>query len=159
MKKRVAKQGEKIYLIKATLSDEDGRVRGQPYRVLAAPEELTLYNLAEVIVDSFDYDFDHAFGFYNDIKRWTDSVEGYELFADIGEESKFKGVKETKVNEVFNKNRKNMLFLFDYNDAWHFIVELKGVESPKEKDKYPFILESFGDAPPQYRRLNGGYEP
>jgi len=153
MKKRRAKQGERIYIIRATLSDWRGRVKGQPYRVLAIPEELTLYNLAETIVDSFDFDFDHAFGFYNNIKKWTKSVEGYELFADTGEESGSKGVEKTKVNEVFDKIKKKMLFLFDYGDEWHFIVELKGVEPSKDRERYPFIMESFGDTPPQYGRL------
>ena len=150
MRKRKAKQGEKIYLIKATLSDWLSRVGGQPYRVLAIPEGLTLYNLAEAIVDSFDFNFDHCFGFYDNIKRWTESYEGYELFADIGEESEFKGVERTKVKEVFDKIEKKMLFLFDYGDNWHFIVELTGFESPKEGGKYPFVLESVEDAPPQY---------
>ena len=150
MRKRRTKQGEKIYLIKATLSDWLSRVGGQPYRVLAIPEGLTLYNLAEAIVDSFDFIFDHCFGFYNNIKRWTDSDEGYELFADIGEESRFKGVEKTKVNKVFDKIGKKMLFLFDYGYEWHFIVELIGVESHKEVEKYPFVLGSVGDAPPQY---------
>jgi len=151
MKKRKAKQGEKIHLIKVTLSDWYGRVRGMPYRILAVPEGSTLYNLAEVIVDSFDFDFDHCFGFYDNIKRWTESTEGYELFADIGEESKFKSVKRTKINEVFDKIKKKMLFLFDYGDEWHFIVELKGIESPEEDAKYPLVAKSVGEAPPQYR--------
>ncbi|MCD6189708.1 MAG: hypothetical protein J7J97_05935 [Thermococcus sp.] len=69
MKRRKAKQGEKIYLIKVTLSNWYGHVRGMPYRVLAVPEEFTLYDLAEAIVDSFGFDFDHAFGFYNNIKE------------------------------------------------------------------------------------------
>ncbi len=43
-----------------------------------------------------------------------------------------------------------MLFLFDYGDEWHFIVELKVVESPKAGEKYPLVTESLGDAPPQY---------
>jgi len=150
MRKRKARQDEKIYLIKAILSDGYGRVRGQPYRVLAIPEGLTLYKLAEAIVYSFDFNFDHCFGFYDNIKRWTESYEGYELFADIGEESEFRGVERSKVKEVFDKIEKKMLFLFDYGDNWHFIVELTGFESPKEGEKYPFVLESVGDAPPQY---------
>lgn len=150
MRKRKAKQGEKIYLIKAILSDWYGHVRGMPYRTLAIPEEFTLYSLAEAIVDSFNFDFDHAFGFYNNIKRWIVSDEGYELFADIGEESEFNGVKRTKVNEVFNETNKKMLFLFDYGDEWHFIVELKGIEASKEDAKYPLVVESVGEAPPQY---------
>ena len=84
MKTRDVKQGEKAYLIKTTLSDRYGKVRGQPLRVLAIPEYFTLYSLAETIVDSFGFDFDHPFGFYDNIKRWSHSDEGYELFADIG---------------------------------------------------------------------------
>jgi hypothetical protein len=150
MKKRKAKQGEKIYLIKATLSDWYLRVKNQPFRILAMAEEFTLYGLAEAIVDSFDFDFDHVFGFYDNIKKWPNSKEGYELFADIGEESKFKGVKGTRVNKVFDKVKKKMLFLFDYGDEWHFIVELKGIELAQEGEEYPFVVESVGDAPPQY---------
>ena len=154
MKKRKAKQGEKIYLIKATLSDWYGHIKGMPYRILAIPEGFTLYNLAEAIVDSFDFYFDHAFGFYNNIKRWTESTEGYELFADIGEESEFKGVKRTKINKVFDKIKKKMLFLFDYGDKWHFIVELKGIELPEEGAEYPLVVESVGKSPPQYGEMD-----
>ena len=67
MKTRDVKQGEKVYLIKTTLSDRYGKVRGQPLRVLAIPEYFTLYSLAETIVDSFGFDFDHPFGFYDNI--------------------------------------------------------------------------------------------
>ena len=150
MRKRNAKQGEKIYLIKATLSDWYGKVRGQPFRVLEIPGDFTLYSLAEAIVDSFGFYFDHPFGFYDNIKKWPDSNEGYELFADIGEESEFKCVKRTKISKAFDQIEKKMLFLFDYGDEWHFIVELKGIELSKEGEKYPFVVESIGGAPSQY---------
>jgi hypothetical protein len=150
MRKRNAKQGEKIYLIKVTLSDWYGKVRGQPFRVLKIPGDFTLYSLAEAIVDSFGFYFDHPFGFYDNIKKWPNSNEGYELFADIGEESEFKGVKRTKISKAFDQIEKKMLFLFDYGDEWHFIVELKGIELSKEGEKYPFIAESIGGAPSQY---------
>jgi len=147
MKKQNLKQ---IYLIKATLSDWQGKVEGKPFRVLAIPENFTLYKLAETIVDSFNFYFDHPFGFYDNIKKWNQSDEGYELFADMGEESEFKGVKKTKVNSVFNQIGKKMLFLFDYGDQWHFIIELKGIELAREGVRYPFIVESVGEAPSQY---------
>jgi len=35
-----------------------------------------------------------------------------------------------------------MLFLFDYGDEWHFIVELKGIELPKEGEQYPLVVKS-----------------
>lgn len=150
MRKSKAKPDEKICLMKVILSDWSGNVRGHPYRVMAVPQGFTLYRLAEDIVDSFGFYFDHPFGFYDNIKQWTKSKEGYELFADIGEESEFKGVERTKVNQVFSERNKKMLFLFDYGDEWHFIVELKGIESPRENQRYPFVAESVGDAPPQY---------
>lgn len=43
----------------------------------------TKFSLAESIVDSFNFYFDHCFGFYDNIERWIKSEEGYELFADI----------------------------------------------------------------------------
>jgi pRiA4b ORF-3-like protein len=89
-----------------------------------------LYSLVEATKYSFDFDFDHAFEFYHSIERFNDSVEVYELFAEIGEESKFKGEK-TKVKQAFDKLAKKMLFIFDYGDEWHFIVELEGTESAK----------------------------
>lgn len=150
MKGQSLKQTKNIYLIKAILSDWSGRVKGQPFRVLAIPEDYTLYKLAASILGSFDFYFDHPFGFYDNIKRWNQSEEGYELFADMGEESEFKGVKRTKVNKVFNQIGKKMLFLFDYGDEWHFIAELMGIESQKGGVRYPFIVESFGEAPSQY---------
>ncbi len=154
MIKHRAKQGERIYLIKVILSDWYGHIRGMPYRILAIPDGFTLYSLAEVIVGSFDFAFDHPFGFYDNIKRWTEAEEGYEIFADMGKGSEFKGVERTKVNEVFDKIKKRMLFLFDYGDEWHFIVELKGMESPNEEAKYPFVVESVGEAPPQYGEMD-----
>ena len=150
MRKSKAKPGEKICQVKATLSDWSGNVRGHPYRVIAVPERFTLYRLAEAIVDSFHFAFDHAFGFYDNITKWPNSNEAYELFADIGEESKFKGVKGARVGKVFDRVKKKMLFLFDYGDEWHFIVELTRIEMAKEGGEYPSVAESVGDAPPQY---------
>ncbi len=94
-------------MIKAILSDWEGRVRGKPYRILAIAGEFTLYALAESIVKAFDFDFDHAFGFYDNIKHWIDSRECYELFKDIEEDdwlepSPCKSVKKSRVNKVFD---------------------------------------------------------
>jgi hypothetical protein len=49
-----------------------------------------------------------------------------------------------------------MLFLFDYGDEWHFIVELKGIELPKEGEKYPLVVESVGGVPLQYGEADEG---
>jgi len=71
MKKHNIKNSN-IYPIKATLSDWQGKVEGKPFRVLATPKNFTLYKLPETIVDSFNFDFDHPFGFYDSIKKRSD---------------------------------------------------------------------------------------
>jgi len=158
MKMHREKQEEKICILKVTLSDVFGGVRGKPHRILAIPERFTLYRLAKEIVGAFDFDFDHCFGFFDNLKLWTESNECYELFKDIEKEQGLepthcKSVQKTRVGGVFNKIGRKMLFLFDYGDEWHFIVELKGLESPKQDIKYPLILESIGNVPPQYGEI------
>ncbi len=138
------KSGE-ILLLKVTLEWYRWTSRS-PYRVLAVPGNLTLYRLAKAIVDSFNFDFDHLFGFYNNIRNWTRSDIKYEL--NPGDEAE--DVKTTRVAKVFNRIRKRMLFLYDYGDEWHFIVTLVGRESPKEGMEYPAVVESVGEAPEQY---------
>ena len=75
-----------IYVLKATLTDWEARVRGQPYRVLAVRETSSLYDLALAINQAFGFDFDHAFGFFDNLKNPYGAKERYELFADLEED-------------------------------------------------------------------------
>jgi len=136
---------KKILVFRVTLTDLYGRVRGYPYRIIAVPEDFTLFDLAKTIIESFNFAFDHSFGFYDNIKQWSKSVEGYEYFTDLGEGRGFPGVKKTKITKAFDKQGKKMLFLFDYGDEWRFIVHFKEVQDASEKGKYPAIWEKSGD--------------
>jgi hypothetical protein len=71
------------------------------YRAFEIADTSSLYALAQVIVRSFDFDFDHAFGFYSKLKgNIYDSPVRYELFVDMGEgESEARSVKRTRVDE------------------------------------------------------------
>ncbi|MGI8527179.1 MAG: IS1096 element passenger TnpR family protein [Pseudolabrys sp.] len=85
----------------------------------------TLYALAQAIVRSFDFDFDHAFGFYSTLKgNIYASPVRYELFVDMGEsEGEARSVKRTRVVEAFPSVGTKMRFLFDYGDGWEFLVK------------------------------------
>jgi hypothetical protein len=156
MRKRVAKTDERIFIFKIIQSNLYGMVRGFPYRMLAIPEEFTLYQLAEAITEHFGFAFDHSFGFYSNLTHYYASDEGYELFADspetwqIDDEGKFGGVKKTRVNRVFTHLKKKMLFLFDYGDEWHFRVELTSIETALRGKPYPACIKSVGKARTQY---------
>ena len=121
-------------------------------RTIEVRSERTLEHLAKAILDAYDFYFDHAFGFYDDLKNYHDSAEKYTLFADmeddIGEEEG-QGVRKTKIGKVFAVGKK-MLFLFDYGDEWIFHVNCVSVGEPEKGRRYPITVESKGEAPPQY---------
>jgi len=151
MKKKLVVAGEKIFVFRVTVEDNPEIIRE-----LALLETQTLYTFAEAIIDSFDFDFDHCFGFFNNVDKWYQAERQYELFKDVGEECKpgTKGVKKTKIREAFEKDKK-MLFLFDYGDEWKFIVELvrKEEAAAGSRKKYPLLLKKVGESPEQYSPL------
>jgi len=122
------------------------------YRDLEIADTSTLYALAQAITRAFDFDFDHAFGFYDTLKGSIyDSPIRYELFADMGEsDGKARSVKRTRVVEAFPSTGTKMRFLFDYGDEWIFLVELIKRKPKEAKVKLPRLLTSAGKAPVQY---------
>lgn len=138
---------------KVIWSDRNGAVRNRPSRNIAVQDDATLYDLAAAVLGSFDFDMDHAFGFYDNLKNWARSQTGYELFADMGEKGRFAGVKRVRISKVFHTPKQKMLLLFDYGDEWHFVVQyIKEIDVPAG-GKPPIVLSSKGEAPSQY-----GYE-
>jgi hypothetical protein len=127
-------------------------LRPKLYRDIEIDSGKSLDDLAEGIVGAFDFDLDHAFGFYSKLTgHYYDSPIKYELFADLeGGESDAKSVKRTKVAQAFPDVGSKMLFLFDYGDQWQFKVEVIGLGEKVPKARYPRVIKSMGTAPPQY---------
>lgn len=112
---------------------------------------ITLYAFAKEIVSAFDFEFDHAFGFYDNIKDIRESSEAYTLFYDFGDpvNDNEKSVKKSYIYKVFQLNKK-MLFLFDYGDNWEFLVECCGIIEAEAGTRYPKVTKEQGEAPQQY---------
>src|SRR6516225_9086468 len=106
----------------------------------------------KAIVRFFDFDFDHAFGFYSGLKgNIHHSPAQYELFVDLGEgEGDARSVKRTRVAVAFPSVGAKMRFLFDYGDEWVFLVELVGRKPKDPKVRLPRLLLAAGKAPAQY---------
>ena len=122
------------------------------YRDFEIADTSTLYALAQAIVRCFDFDFDHAFGFYSKLKgNIYASPIRYELFVDMGEgEGEARSVKRTRIVDAFPSVGAKMRFLFDYGDGWEFLVELVKRRPKEPKVKLPRLLISAGEAPAQY---------
>ena len=60
------------------------QLRPRVYRAIEIESTKSLHDLAAAIVQAFDFDFDHAFGFYSKLDEHVfDSPARYELFADL----------------------------------------------------------------------------
>ncbi|SRR6266576_6636449 len=135
---------EQIYIFKVYLEEDI-------YRTIELEGATSLYQFAEAIVSAFNFEFDHAFGFYDNIDDIYESNEVYTLFYDSGNpvNPNEKSVKKSHIYKVFKPN-KRMVFLFDYGDDWMFLVECLGVADPEAGKKYPIITKKKGKAPEQY---------
>jgi hypothetical protein len=123
------------------------------YRDLEIASSASLRAFAQAIVKSFDFDFDHAFGFYSGKTPRTlmEEQPKYELFADMDEtETDALSVERTTVAIAFPQPRHRMTFLFDYGDEWLFQVTLTGTGQKAPKTRYPKVLASQGASPKQY---------
>src|SRR5690242_793061 len=86
----------------------------------------SLADVGRAIVQAFDFDFDHAFGFYTETKGRAvmRGRPAYELFAVMDAATEARSVRKTKVAQAFTEVGQAMIFLFDYGDQWLFRVEL-----------------------------------
>lgn len=133
------------------------------HRDIEIESSKSLYKLAQAIVSSFGFDFDHTFGFYAGLTpaKMMRVHPKYELFADMGKADMGKAdmgeagdgalsVKKTKIADAFPTAGHTLLFLFDYGDEWRFRVSLRGTGQKLAKVRYPRIVASKGEAPEQY---------
>ena len=113
----------------------------------------TLYTLAGFAISAFNFDLDHAFGFYpTSSQNMYRAMPRYELFADMGKptEPGIPGVKTTAIDAVFPQVGHRMTLLFDYGDEWLFNVELTAKSQTEPRARYPRLLRQAGKAPQQY---------
>ncbi len=118
---------------------------------LQVPDDSTLETLARLSIEAVGFDFDHCYGFYDNLTNPYRSEREYTLFADIGEDAKEDdpGVENTPVATVFEPGS-NLVLLFDYGDDWLFLVTCTGaVESSSSAQ--PKLLSTSGTPPQQYR--------
>lgn len=138
---------QNIFHFKITIL-KDGKPSS--YRIIALDKNTSLYTFAEVILENFNFNCDHCFGFYDNTDDWFDSKDFYELFVDLDEESGegAKSVKQNTIGTAF-AIRKNMLFFFDYGKEWKFLIELLEKKESESGCRYPKLIESKGKAPKQ----------
>ena len=128
-----------------------------PFRWVDISSSISLYDFAGVIIELFDFQFDHCFEFSNKPPYSQGWSELYQYFVDVDDAEPTEGAKsvvKTMVNKVWKRNDigKRMYFLFDYGDDWIFTVELRKVYKGKidDFDDEYTVVKSKGNSPVQY---------
>ncbi|MBD6617215.1 plasmid pRiA4b ORF-3 family protein [Komarekiella sp. 'clone 1'] len=125
-----------IYIFKVSVS--------RSWRRIAIPAKKPLSWLAEIILDAFDFDYDHLYEFsYKDrfgrtIKICHPYIET-PPFAD-----------QVQIGDLPLEPGSKITYLYDFGDNWEFDVQLEAINPPDNKIKKAKILEIHGNAPQQY---------
>jgi hypothetical protein len=120
------------------------------WREIELTADQTLAELGERIPLAFGFDDDHLWSFFLSGKPWDQASEHARL-PDPPLGDRKRGADSLRVGDA--PARKEFLFLFDYGDEWHFGVKLVRTGELEPGARYPRVVASQGQAPPQYPDL------
>ncbi len=126
--------------------------KGSCTRTLKMAEGDSLFQLAEAIISAYDFELDHAFGFYDNLEDHYESTSVHTSFADFidgNDPDHGKSVEKTSIGEVFSAGVER-LFLFDYGDDWFFHLRCSEAGVKGKPRQMPELIASKGTAPEQY---------
>ena len=117
---------------------------GKAWRRIAISSDMTLCDLSRLILDSVDFDHDHLdlFEYRNSVGRL---VKIYHPFS-----SESPSTDEVRIGDLPFGEGTTFTYIFDFGDWWEFAVQLEKIQANDSRSNYTEILESHGDAPPQY---------
>jgi len=123
---------------------------GSCRRVIEIGAGASLQDLAEAVIGSVGFDFDHAFGFYENLDDPWGPGARHTLFADMGAAEPEEGgpVRGTRLDAVFGEGTAQLM-LFDYGDEWRFRVRCTATGLPGRARKAECVTAT-GEAPEQY---------
>jgi len=149
-----------IYRVKALIPywDNEGSKPAEhsPYRVIELSSETILANFAEIVMKSFDFDFFHPYGFYNNVNSYLSAKQGFVMKFEDDESLTFDhnniygDVNKSNISEIFTRRGKRWLLLYDYGEEWSVWVSLIDRIEAEENIIYPRITEKHMESPLQY---------
>ncbi len=117
----------------------------------------SLYDLHLAIQNGFEWDNDHMFSFFLSNRIWDKQNEYSANPMGEHERSNFddisKPADETEIGDLALEKGSVFKYLFDYGDE--IVHNIEVVEIYRNEDpaaRFPRIVESIGEAPPQYQR-------
>ena len=110
----------------------------------------TLHDLHEAIQDAFGWDDDHLYAFFMSGRAWDQltEIQG-SPFGDLDEADPPTAV-EVQLADLGLTKGQRFLYIFDYGDELRHDIEVHAITPAPSEDDFPRVVESHGEAPPQY---------
>jgi hypothetical protein len=128
-------------------------------RTIAVRSDQTLVDLHYVLQAAFDWDDDHLYSFWLGGKFWAQDGTRYthpfvlenDPFAgwDLPIAKPGRGSSEQRLDRLGLSKGQRIAYLFDFGDEWRVRLTLRRITAD-DGGEYPRLLESVGEAPPQY---------
>ena len=116
------------------------------YRHIKIPYDAMLEELAETILDAFEFDNDHAHAFFMDNQVWSMADCYYHDM--IAQEDGERSTREYRIDQTGLQKGSLFKFLFDFGDEWVFQCRVLNILD--EAVVTSAIVRSVGDPPEQY---------
>ncbi|MBI4851545.1 MAG: plasmid pRiA4b ORF-3 family protein [Acidobacteria bacterium] len=119
------------------------------WRKISISTEDVLESLANIILEAFEFDYDHLYRFiYKDRFGRTININH-----PYTEEDPL--ASEVKIGELSLKLGQTMIYNYDFGDDWEFGVLLEAIEAFDPNLSEPKIIDSQGKSPDQYPDSDG----
>lgn len=140
------------YVLKADLVGFPG-----VHRTIAVRTDQTLVDVHYALQGAFDWDDDHLYSFWLKGKYWErDGSEYTHPFHasqpnPLGAFAAGPAPKSaaTRLDRLKLSKGQRIAYVFDFGDEWRVQLTLRQITAADEQP-YPRLLDSAGDAPPQY---------
>jgi len=134
------------------------------WRRIAVRGNQTLDDLHDSIFDAFDRDDPHMYSFFfpdkptTSLRKIMDSpevtcpfgAENPSPLAELFGEELPPSAAKARMDRLRLEPRQKFYYLFDFGDDWWHEITVEQTDAPREKGKYPRIIEKRSESPPQY---------
>ncbi len=116
------------------------------FRDLEIEATATLEDFHNAITQSFGFDGQEMASFYTTNELWEEDEE-ISLFDVSDEPGSVRIMGETYLEDVVDKEKTRLLYVYDFLNMWTFMVELADIAETETGQIYPNLMYSHGEIP------------
>ncbi len=139
----------KVDLIDGPVDEAFADANPEVYRTIVIRGDQTLAQLHEIIFTAFDRFDEHLYQFEFVKEPNHHKNRCYVLPFDY-EEGAAAGTVKARLSTLDLTEGQKFFYWFDFGDDWWHEIEVLKISNEAAKGKYPRVIDSVGESPPQY---------